>query len=87
MTALLADLSEAPRPQVPPKLTARQECVLAYLREFMTSHRYPPTIRQIGKHFGFRSPNGVMYHLIALQRKGRIVRDPMTARGIRLVNA
>lgn len=86
MAALLADVAETPRPYETPMLTARQECVLAYLREFMTAHRYPPTIRQIGKHFGFRSPNGVMYHLIALERKGYIIRDPMTARGIRLVN-
>ena len=87
MAALLANLCELPVSQEPPKLTARQECVLAYLRDFMTAHRYPPTIRQIGTHFGFRSPNGVMYHLSALERKGRIVRDPMTARGIKLVNA
>ena len=86
MATYLPGLSELRLSQELPKLTARQECVLAFLRDFMTAHRYPPTIRQIGKHFGFRSPNGVMYHLSALERKGRIVRDPMTARGITLVS-
>lgn len=87
MAVLLADVAESPCPQESPKLTARQQCVLTFLREFMAAHSYPPSIRQIGEHFGFRSPNGVMYHLLALERKGLIVRDPMTARGIRLVNA
>lgn len=85
MATLLPGDTELSLSQASPKLTARQESVLAFLRDFTTTHHYPPTIRQIGKHFGIGSPNGVMFHLDALERKGLIVRDPMTARGIRVV--
>lgn len=56
-------------------LTARQQEVLDYLKgrvETITVCR--ATTRGIGERFGIRSPNGVMCHLIALERKGYIKR-------------
>jgi repressor LexA len=33
-------------------------------------------VREIGVHFHIKSPNGVMCHLKALQKKGLIHREP-----------
>jgi hypothetical protein len=44
---------------------------------------FPPTIRDIGTAFAIRSPNGVMCHLKALEKKGLIVREGKSARTIR----
>lgn len=43
-----------------------------------------PTIREMCLHFNIGSPNGMMAHIVALEKKGYIVRDPMKARSIRL---
>ena len=66
-------------------LTPRQTAILRYIREFQSEHGYPPTMRQIGAEFDIKSPNGVQCNLVALERKGAIVRDKKAARGIRLV--
>jgi repressor LexA len=47
---------------------------------------FPPTVRQIGLAFQISSPNGVMCHLKALEKKGLIVREGFSARGIQLVD-
>ncbi|MGH7198955.1 MAG: transcriptional repressor LexA, partial [Planctomycetaceae bacterium] len=45
---------------------------------------YGPTVREIGSHFGIRSPNGVMCHLKALEKKGLISRESHMSRAIQL---
>lgn len=55
-------------------LTSRQHACLAFIEEFIRSKGYAPTIREIGKHFGFSSTNGVTDHLNALERKGYLAR-------------
>ena len=47
---------------------------------------YGPTVREIGNEFGIRSPNGVMCHLKALEKKGLIIREAHMARAIQLAN-
>lgn len=42
----------------------------------------PPTRKEIGKHFGIASTNGVQDHLMALARKGYIAVDPLKSRAI-----
>src|SRR5690606_27227743 len=46
---------------------------------------YGPTVREIGNQFGIRSPNGVMCHLKALERKGLIAREAHMSRAIQLM--
>jgi repressor LexA len=53
-----------------PPLTARQQAIFDFIVERITSCGYPPTIREIGRHLGIRSTNGVADHLKALKRKG-----------------
>lgn len=66
-----------------PTLTARQAEVLQFIRE--NSGLYGPAIREIAQQFAFRSPNGVICHLDALERKGYIRRRRGIARGIEVV--
>ena len=56
------------------QLTQRQFEVLNFIRHLIRSRGYGPTVREIGTHFRIRSPNGVMCHLRALEKKvGRSV--------------
>ena len=66
------------------ELTERQTEVFEFILECFRSDRRPPTVREIAKHFGFRSPKAVTDHLDALERKGYIERSPGTARNIHL---
>ncbi len=68
------------------KLTKRQKDVYGFLRETIARHGYGPTVREIGAHFGIKSPNGVMCHLYALRWKGFITWIPYTRRTIKLVH-
>ncbi|MBI5095721.1 MAG: transcriptional repressor LexA [Candidatus Hydrogenedentes bacterium] len=56
-------------------LTVRQEAILHYIVDCIRDGGYPPTIAEIGDHFGIASTNGVNDHLLALERKGFIERS------------
>ncbi len=68
-------------------LTKKQRRVYEFIREKFQSRGYGPTVREIGDHFDIRSPNGVMCHLKALERKGVISRAKNMSRAIRLTAA
>jgi repressor LexA len=57
------------------ELTPKQKEIYDFIRSYIQDNGYPPAIRDIGKAFDIRSPNGVMCHLRALQKKGFIHRD------------
>lgn len=67
-------------------LTTRQKEIYNFLKEKIQSRGYGPTVREIGSAFGIKSPNGVMCHLKALEKKGMILREGFSARAIQLVN-
>ncbi|MCP4548151.1 MAG: transcriptional repressor LexA [bacterium] len=67
-------------------LTDRQRSILEFLKEFLRDNGYPPTIREIGAHFGIKSPKGVQDHLAAIERKGYIKRSRERSRGIELLS-
>ncbi len=66
-------------------LTKRQLEIYDYIKEKIASRGYGPTVREIGTAFKIRSPNGVMCHLKALEKKGMIQREGFAARAIQLV--
>ena len=68
------------------RLTTRQREVYDFLREKIRSRGYGPTVREIGTHFNISSPNGVMCHLKALEKKGLITREPNMSRAITMSN-
>ena len=69
------------------QLTDRQQSVYDMIRSLIVERGYGPTVREIGEHFGIKSPNGVMCHLRALERKGLIRRSPNKSRAIELTQA
>jgi len=66
------------------RLTAKQQAVYEFLRDKIRNRGYGPTVREIGERFGIKSPNGVMCHLKALEKKGIITRQPNMSRAIQL---
>jgi repressor LexA len=68
------------------QLTERQLEIYTFIQEMVATHNYGPTVRDIGKAFNILSPNGVMCHLRALEKKGFIVRKGRSARAIQLVD-
>lgn len=68
-------------------LTNQQQAVYNYIRERIISHGYGPTVREIGAHMNIKSPNGVMCHLRALERKGVILRSSNKSRAIELTES
>lgn len=51
-------------------LTSRQVDVFNYLFETVRATERQPTVRAIARHVKPASPNGVKFHVIALQQKG-----------------
>lgn len=66
-------------------LTPRQREILDFIRNTLEVLGAPPTRAEIAGAFGFASPNAAEQHLKALAKKGAIILDPRSARGIRLV--
>ncbi len=65
-------------------LTARQESVLAFIKDFLNEHGYPPTIREICTHFQFL-PRAASNHVNALVKKGYLAKQPLKSRSLEIV--
>ncbi len=68
-------------------LTQRQREIYDFLKEKIVTRGYGPTVREIGAAFDIRSPNGVMCHLKALEKKGLISRESHMSRAIQLTES
>lgn len=66
-------------------LTKRQSEVLNFVKEFMVSHGYPPTVREICNSLGLSSPATVHSHLAQLESKGYIKKNSNKNRAIELL--
>lgn len=67
-------------------LTDRQQVILDFIIETIRTRGFPPTLREIGTAFSIRSTKGVNDHLAALERKGRIRRQPELSRAIEVLD-
>ena len=67
------------------KLTARQRQVLSFLIRFLKERGYPPTVREIARHFGLKGPRSPKKRLDALEEKGYIRRRPGKSRAIEVM--
>ncbi len=67
-----------------PPLTARQQRILAVIRESVRDRGYPPTVREIGSAVGLVSPSSVSYQLGVLEKHGLIRRSPNNSRAVEL---
>jgi repressor LexA len=68
------------------QLTERQRAIYGFIRDKIEGRGYGPTVREIGLAFDIKSPNGVMCHLKALEKKGLIKREGFSARAIQLTD-
>lgn len=62
-------------------LTKRQSEVLNFIKSFIDSHKYPPTIREIAQNFEI-SVKGAYDHVKALEKKDVIICDTNRSRAI-----
>src|SRR4030095_3218049 len=67
-----------------PRLTARQQQILDWIRGHMEATGMPPTRAEIAAGLGFYTASSAEDHLQALARKGAIELTPGAARGLRL---
>jgi repressor LexA len=65
--------------------TARQTLMLDFIKSFSAERGYSPSVRDIMDALEIRSPNGVVAHLKALEKRGLITRDHKLSRSIRVV--
>ena len=67
------------------KLTKRQEDALNFIKTYIVSHGYPPTVREIAEAIGVSSPATVQAHLDCLADKGYIKKGNNKNRTIELM--
>jgi len=65
-------------------LTGQQKKIFKLILASIEQYGNPPTIREIAEQMQFKSPNGVVGHLKALERKGLITRSSHKSRAIQL---
>ena len=64
------------------EMTTRQRAIYEFIGDLVRQRGFGPTIREIAEAFDIRSPNGVVCHLKALEKKGLIHRNEFKARAI-----
>ncbi len=65
-------------------LTQKQRDILAYIQESIARDGFPPSVREIGRAVGLRSPSTVHMYLGVLEKAGYINRVDHKTRAIRL---
>lgn len=66
-------------------LTPKQKEILEYIVREVREKGYPPAVREIGKAVNLKSSSTVYSHLVSLERKGFIRRDPTKPRAIEVL--
>ena len=66
-------------------LTKRQQQILNYIKEYIVSHGFPPTVREIGSALDIHSPATIHAHLVNLENKGFIRKQETKNRAIELL--
>lgn len=60
--------------------------ILNYIKNELSEHGYPPSVREICAHTGLASTSSVHYQLNNLQKKGYLKRESEKQRAIELIN-
>lgn len=66
------------------KLTGRQAEILKFISQFIRDNGYSPSVQDIMKFFGFKSPNSVTCHIKSLISKGYLVKGLNKARSLKI---
>ena len=67
------------------ELTNRQNEILKFMKEYIATKGYPPTVREIGKAVNLSSPSTIHAHLSKLEEKGIIKKDDNKNRALEIV--
>ena len=68
------------------RLTKRQQQILDFIRFRREANGQPPSLREIAKHFHFRSVTAAADHVAALVKKGLVKHQPGLARSLQVVS-
>ena len=60
-------------------LTEKQQAILDFIQDYLETHQYPPSVREIGRNFGIY-PATVQDHLSAIERKGFLTKKKFQSR-------
>ena len=60
-------------------LTEKQQAILDFIQDYLETHQYPPSVREIGRNFGIY-PATVQDHLSAIERKGFLKKKKFQSR-------
>lgn len=67
------------------ELTKRQDEILNYIKKYIATHGYPPTIREIGAAVNVSSPATIHAHIANLEKKGFIRKQETKNRALELL--
>lgn len=67
-------------------LTEKQEEIIDYIKRFIESEGYPPSIAEIGDHFKITAASSYN-HLLAIKKKGYVDWETGRARTLRLTES
>jgi repressor LexA len=67
------------------ELSKRQQSILQFIIDEIKSKGYPPSVREIGKAVGLKSPASVHSHLKTLEKLNYLRRDPSKPRAIEVI--
>lgn len=68
------------------KLTKKQTQILNFISEFLDTHNYPPSYREICAGLGLRSTGSVAEHIDNLVALGALKKDPKSPRSLEVVD-
>ena len=68
-------------------LTFKQERVLSFLKDYLSRHGYPPTVREITMHLNMAGPHSAKRFLDMLEKMGYIRRVAKSSRAIEIIGA
>jgi repressor LexA len=67
-------------------LTKKQRQILDFITDFLEQHKYSPSYREIGKHFGIKSTATVHAHIRGLKDKGFLKTSDNKQRSMEVVS-
>ena len=67
-------------------MTSRQAEAFEFIKEYIASHDYSPTYREIGEAMGLTSLSTIHKHVHCLMAEGRITLDRNTQQSIKIVS-
>ena len=68
------------------ELTEKQQDILSFIQEYISTIGYPPSFREIAKHFNLASTFGVKRHIDALVKKGFLSNESKTSRTLSILS-